>query len=173
MEVVLRTDAAIKCLGAVAAEVPEVVVGAGTVLNASQAELAMDFGAKFIVAPGLDAETVKACQAHDTPVYPGTMTPTEVMAAYNLGLRVVKFFPGSLAGGIAMLKALGSVFRDVRFMPTGGVSAANLGEFLAVPCVLACGGSWMTPAEAIAAGHYDEITRLAAEAVEIARKVRG
>ena len=169
-EVVLRTDDAIKCLGAVAREVPEMIVGAGTVLNASQAELAMEFGAKFIVAPGLDAETVQACEAHSTPIYPGTMTPSEVMEAYNLGLRVVKFFPGSLAGGIPMLKALGSVFRDMRFMPTGGVSAANLADFLAVPSVLACGGSWLTPADAIAAGNYDIITNLASEAVAIARK---
>ena len=172
-EVVLRSDAAIKCLGAVASEVPEMLVGAGTVLNASQAELAMEFGAKFIVSPGLDAETVKACQLHTTPVFPGTMTPTEVMAAYNLGLRVVKFFPGSLAGGIPMLKALGSVFRDVQFMPTGGVSPSNLTEFLSLPSVLACGGSWLTPADVVAAGNYDEITRLAAEAVAIAKKVRG
>ena len=172
-EVVLSTDVAIKCLGAVAAEVPEMIVGAGTVLNASQAELAMEFGARFIVAPGLDAESVRACQAHSTPIYPGTMTPSEVMAAYNLGLRVVKFFPGSLAGGIPMLKALASVFRDMRFIPTGGVSMSNLAEFLAVPSVLACSGSWLTPAEAIKAGDFDEITRLAAEAVTIAKQARG
>ena len=100
------------------------------------------------------------------------MTPSEVMQAYNLGLREVKFFPGSLAGGIPMLKALGSVFREVRFMPTGGVSVSNLADFLALPCVLACGGSWLTPAEVIAEGKFDEVTRLAAEAVAIAKRVR-
>jgi len=172
-EVVFRTDAALECLAAVAAEVPEMVAGAGTVLNAKQAAQAIEAGAKFVVAPGLDEETVRYCQSKSIPVYPGTMTPTEVTRAYNMGLRAVKFFPGSLAGGIPMLKALGSVFREVRFMPTGGVSVSNLADFLAVPSVLACGGSWLTPADAIAAGNYEEITRLAAEAVAIARKVRG
>ena len=172
-EVVFRTDAALECLAAVAAEVPEMVAGAGTVLNAEQAGLAMDAGAKFVVSPGLDEATVRLCRSKSIPVYPGTMTPTEVMAAFNLGLREVKFFPGSLAGGIPMLKALGSVFRGMRFMPTGGVSVDNLAEFLAVPCVLACGGSWLTPAQAVANGDYDEISRLAAEAVAIAKQVRG
>ena len=171
-EVVLRTDAALECLAAVASEVPEVVAGAGTVLNSTQAEQAIDAGAKFVVAPGLDADTVRLCQSRDIPIYPGTMTPSEVMQAYNLGLREVKFFPGSLAGGIPMLKALGSVFREVRFMPTGGVSVSNLADFLALPCVLACGGSWLTPAEVIAEGKFDEVTRLAAEAVAIAKRVR-
>jgi 2-dehydro-3-deoxyphosphogluconate aldolase/(4S)-4-hydroxy-2-oxoglutarate aldolase len=172
-EVVFRTGAALECLAAVASDVPEMVAGAGTILNARQAAQAVEAGAKFIVSPGLDEETVLYCQSRSVPVFPGTITPSEVMRACNLGLREVKFFPGSLAGGIPMLKALGSVFRDVRFMPTGGVSVSNLAEFLAVPCVLACGGSWLTPSAAVAAGNYDEITRLAAEAVAIARKVRG
>jgi 2-dehydro-3-deoxyphosphogluconate aldolase/(4S)-4-hydroxy-2-oxoglutarate aldolase len=172
-EIVFRTDAALQCLSAVAAEVPEMIAGAGTVLNAEQAEQAIAAGAKFVVAPGLDEDTVRLCQSRSIPVYPGTMTPSEVMRARNLGLRAVKFFPASVAGGIPMLKALGSVFRDVRFMPTGGVSVANLAEFLAIPCVLACGGSWLTPAAPIAAGNYDEITELAAQAVAIAKQVRG
>lgn len=171
-EVVFRTDAALECLAAVAAEVPEMIAGAGTVINSRQAEQAIAAGAKFVVAPGLDADTVRLCQSKSIPIYPGTMTPSEVMAAINLGLREVKFFPGSLAGGIPMLKALGSVFRGVRFMPTGGVSIANLSDFLAVPCVLACGGSWLTPASAIAAGNYEEITRLSAEAVAVAKQAR-
>jgi 2-dehydro-3-deoxyphosphogluconate aldolase/(4S)-4-hydroxy-2-oxoglutarate aldolase len=172
-EVVFRTDAALECLRAVAAEVPEMIAGAGTVLNAEMATQAIDAGAKFVVAPGLDKDTVLLCQSRSIPIYPGTMTPSEVMAAVNLGLREVKFFPGSLAGGIPMLKALGSVFRGVRFMPTGGVSVNNLADFLAVPCVLACGGSWLTPKAAIEAGNYDEITKLAEEAVAIARQARG
>jgi 2-dehydro-3-deoxyphosphogluconate aldolase/(4S)-4-hydroxy-2-oxoglutarate aldolase len=101
------------------------------------------------------------------------MTPSEVMAAVNLGLTELKFFPASLAGGIPMLKALASVFRKVRFMPTGGVSVTNLAEFLALPSVIACGGSWLTPADAIKSGNYAEITRLAAEAIAIAKQVRG
>jgi 2-dehydro-3-deoxyphosphogluconate aldolase/(4S)-4-hydroxy-2-oxoglutarate aldolase len=172
-EIVFRTDAALQCLSAVAAEVPEMIAGAGTVLNAEQAEQAIAAGAKFVVSPGLDEDTVRLCQSRSIPVYPGTMTPSEVMRARNMGLRAVKFFPASVAGGIPMLKALGSVFRDVRFMPTGGVSVANLAEFLAIPCVLACGGSWLTPAASIAAGNYDEITELAAQAVAIAEQVRG
>jgi len=171
-EIVFRTDAALECLAAVATEVPEMIAGAGTVLNTTQAQQAIDAGAKFIVCPGLDVETVRLCQSISIPIFPGTMTPSEVMQAWNLGLREVKFFPASLAGGLSMLKALGSVFRGVRFMPTGGVSVTNLAEFLALPCVLACGGSWLTPPSAIAAGNYDEVTRLAAEAVAIARQIK-
>lgn len=173
VEVVFRTDAALECLSAVAAELPQVIAGAGTVLNAKQAEQAIKAGAKFVVSPGLDTDSVKLCQSQAIPIYPGTMTPSEVMAAVNLGLSELKFFPASLAGGIPMLKALASVFRGVRFMPTGGVSIGNLAEFLAVPSVLACGGSWLTPADAIKSGNYAEITRLAAEAVAIAKQVRG
>jgi len=172
-EVVFRTDAALECLAAVASEVPEMVAGAGTVLNTRQAQQAIDAGARFVVSPGLDEDSVRLCQSKSIPIYPGTMTPSEVMRAANLGLTEVKFFPGSLAGGIPMLKALGSVFRGIRFMPTGGVSISNLADFLAVPCVLACGGSWLTPKDAVASGNYDEITRLAAEALAVAKQVRG
>ena len=172
-EVVFRTDAALECLRAVAADVPEMIAGAGTVLNARQAEDAIEAGARFIVSPGLDAETVRLCQQRSIPVYPGIMTPSELMSAYNMGLDVVKFFPASLAGGIPMLKALSSVFRTMRFMPTGGVSIANLAEFLALPSVLACGGSWLTPSSAVQSGDFDTITRLAEEAVALARQVRG
>jgi 2-dehydro-3-deoxyphosphogluconate aldolase/(4S)-4-hydroxy-2-oxoglutarate aldolase len=146
---------------------------AGTVLNEAQAEQAIGAGAKFVVAPGLDPDTVRLCQSKSIPIYPGTMTPSEIMEARSLGLRDVKFFPATLAGGVPMLTALGSVFRDVRFIPTGGVCVANLAEFLAVPCVLACGGSWLTPADAVAAGDYNQITTLAAQAVSIAKRARG
>ena len=105
-------------------------------------------------------------------VFPGTMTPSEVMEARNLGIDVVKLFPASIAGGIPALKALGSVFGDMRFMPTGGVSAGNLADFLALKSVLACGGSWLTPAAPISEGNYDEVTRLAREAITIAAAVR-
>jgi len=106
------------------------------------------------------------------PVMPGVTTPSEVQRAWNLGLRVLKYFPASLAGGIPMLKALGSVFRDVKFIPTGGISAGNLRDYLEVPSVTACGGSWLTPPGAIAGGDYAGITRLAAEAVAIAGRAR-
>jgi 2-dehydro-3-deoxyphosphogluconate aldolase/(4S)-4-hydroxy-2-oxoglutarate aldolase len=172
-EIVLRTDAALECLTAVAEEVPEMIPGAGTVLDSSQAQKAIDAGALFVVSPGLDADSVRLCQSLSIPIYPGTMTPTEVMRAVNLGLTELKFFPGSLAGGIPMLRALGSVFRGVRFMPTGGVSVANLADFLSVPCVLACGGSWLTPEDAVASENFDEITKLATEALTIVKQVRG
>lgn len=172
-EVVFRTDRALECLQAVADEVPELIAGAGTVLSESQALAAIENGAKFIVSPGLDDRVVGAAKEQGVPVYPGTMTPSEVQRAFNLGLDVVKFFPASIAGGVPALKTLGSVFRTMKFMPTGGISAANLAEFLAVPSVLACGGSWLTPPDAVAAGDFDRIAVLAAEAVDIARSARG
>lgn len=172
-EVVFRSDRALECLRAVADGVPEVIAGAGTVLSADQATQAIDNGAKFIVSPGLDVDVVTTCQKAGIPVYPGVYTPSEIQRAYNLGLDVVKFFPASIAGGVKAIKAVAGVFRTMRFMPTGGVSAGNLAEFLAVPSVLACGGSWLTPADAVAAGDYQAITNLAKEAIEIARNARG
>lgn len=168
IEVVMRTPEALKCLAAIAEELPDALVGAGTVLGAGQAGEALTAGAGFIVSPGLNVGVVEAARTGGVPVYPGVITPSEVQTAWNLGLRTLKFFPASLAGGAPMLKALGSVFRDVKFIPTGGVSAANLADFLALDAVLACGGSWLTPAEAIAAGRYEDITALAAEAAAIA-----
>ncbi len=173
VEVVFRTDEALECLQAVADQVPNVIAGAGTVLSAVQAEAALANGAKFIVSPGLDDGVVRTAQERGAPVYPGIMTPGEAQRAFNLGLDIVKFFPASVAGGVPALKALASVFRTLRFMPTGGVSPDNLGDFLAVPAVLACGGSWLTPDDAIRAGDYDKVTTLAREAVAIANRARG
>ena len=173
IEVVLRTSAAVECLGEVVKAVPEAIVGAGTVLSERQAAEVVFAGAQFIVSPGLYAPVVDYAKSARLPVFPGVATASEAQNAWNMGLRSLKFFPGSLAGGPPMLKALGSVFKDVRFMPTGGVSAANLADWLALPMVLACGGSWLTPKSAIAEGNYQLITDLAAEAVAIAKKVRG
>ncbi len=173
VEVVFRTDRALECLKAVADEVPEMIAGAGTVLSASQAEAAFDAGAQFIVSPGLDDGVVAVARERGMPAYPGIVTPGELQHAYNLGLEVVKFFPATIAGGIPALKALSSVFRTMRFMPTGGVSPGNLADFLGVPTVLACGGSWLTPADAIASGNYDKVTALAQEALQIAAQARG
>lgn len=169
IEVVLRTDDALRCLEAVAKAVPQAVVGAGTVLTAGQAEAAIGAGGRFIVSPGLDDAVVSVAMAHGVPVFPGVATATELQRAHNLGLRTVKFFPAGVAGGTAMIKALSSAFRGMKFMPTGGISAANLAEYLALPSVVACGGSWLTPAAAIDNSDYGKITRLAAEAVAIAR----
>lgn len=172
VEVVLRTDEALQCLAAVKAAVPEAVVGAGTVLSAGQAEAAADAGAGFIVSPGLDEGVVAVAEARGLSAFPGIATASEIQRAWNLGLRIVKFFPAGNAGGTGMIRALSAAFRDMRFMPTGGVSAANLAEYLALAPVIACGGSWLTPASAVANCDYSEITRLAAEAVGIARTAR-
>jgi len=171
-EVVLRTDRALECLQAVAEEVPEMVAGAGTVLNSKQAESAVAAGARFIVSPGLDDGVVAVSREHGIPVYPGIVTPSELQRAFNLGLDVVKFFPASIAGGIPALKALSSVFRTMRFMPTGGITPENLADYLGMPAVLACGGSWLTPTAAIAAGDFTQVTALAKEAVHTARQAR-
>jgi 2-dehydro-3-deoxyphosphogluconate aldolase / (4S)-4-hydroxy-2-oxoglutarate aldolase len=169
VEVVLRTDAALECMSAIIAETSGVIVGAGTVLTVDHAKAVTDRGAQFIVSPGLVDDVARFCLEKNMPFYGGTMTAGEVQRAYALGLRTVKFFPAKLAGGVPMLKAFSSVFREMKFMPTGGVSAENLGEFLALPSVVACGGSWLTPAAAIEAGDYDAITKLARDAIEIAR----
>ncbi|MGB5581214.1 MAG: bifunctional 4-hydroxy-2-oxoglutarate aldolase/2-dehydro-3-deoxy-phosphogluconate aldolase [Woeseia sp.] len=172
VEVVFRTDRAIECLKAVADEVPESIAGAGTVLTAKQAEAAIKAGAKFIVSPGLDDGVIAVARKHGVPILPGIVTATELQRAYNLGLEIVKFFPASIAGGIPALKALSSVFRSMRFMPTGGITPDNLADYLAIPAVLACGGSWLTPADAIKSGDYGRITELARQAVEIASRAR-
>lgn len=172
IEVVMRSDDAQKGMKAIIAETEGLIVGAGTVLTLDQAKSVLDSGAQFIVSPGLVDEIALYCLDNEVPIYPGTMTAGEVQRAYALGLREVKFFPASLAGGVPMLKAFSSVFREMRFMPTGGVSPGNLAEFLALPSVLACGGSWLTPAEAVEAGDYAKITDLAREAVSIAKAAR-
>lgn len=169
LEVVLRTDAAFDCLQAISEVFPEVEVGAGTVLSQGHAEKAIAHGATFIVSPGLHESVVRVAQDNRLPVLPGIATATELQQAWNMGLRTVKFFPAGLSGGPKMLKALSSVFRDVSFMPTGGVSADNLSEFLEVPSVVACGGSWLTPADSVAAGDFKSIAQLAKEALTIAQ----
>ncbi|MGI9272747.1 MAG: bifunctional 4-hydroxy-2-oxoglutarate aldolase/2-dehydro-3-deoxy-phosphogluconate aldolase [Woeseiaceae bacterium] len=173
IEVTMRTAAAPEAIAAIAEQVPEAIVGAGTVLSTQQATDIVAAGAKFIVSPGLHEDVVTVANALNVPIFPGVATATELQQAWNLGLRVLKFFPAQQAGGIPMIKALASVFRDVMFMPTGGVSPANLHEYLEEPAVLACGGSWLTPAAAIADGDFDRIATLASEALALAMKVRG
>jgi 2-dehydro-3-deoxyphosphogluconate aldolase/(4S)-4-hydroxy-2-oxoglutarate aldolase len=168
LEVVLRTDAALDCLEAIAKEFPKAHVGAGTVFNAAQSEEVIRRGATFIVSPGLDEPSVEVAQSKNIPILPGVATPSELMRAYNMGLRTVKLFPASVVGGPKMIKALASVARDVGFMPTGGVNPQNLSEYLAVPAVLACGGSWLTPKAEIEAGDFAAITKLAKDAIAIA-----
>ncbi len=173
VEVVLRTRRALQCLAAIGKACPEAIVGAGTVLTGEQARAAIDAGARFIVSPGLDESVITVANAQDVPVFPGVATASEVQHAWNLRLRLVKVFPAGIAGGPALLKALSSAFREMKFMPTGGVSAKNLAQYLAIPSVFACGGSWLTPADAVAAGDFEMISKLANEAVKIARASRG
>lgn len=171
-EITLRTAAGLPSIEEVAKRFPDAQTGAGTVLNKAQAEQAIDAGSRYIVSPGWDNGVVETAQAAGIPVVPGVATAGEVQRAYNHGLRLLKLFPAGIAGGIPMLKALSSVFSDIGFVPTGGVSAKNLQDFLAVPNVRAVGGSWLTPAAAIADGRFEEITRLANEARKIAAEVR-
>ena len=173
VEVVQRTAHSLECLAAIAAELPELLTGAGTVLSATQAELCIASGARFIVSPGLDDGVVAAARDNDVDIFPGIMTPSELQHAHNLGIDTVKFFPAATAGGVAALQALASVFRAMRFIPTGGISASNLAAYFSLPAVLACGGSWLTPADAVSRGDFDHITALATEALSIARRARG
>ena len=165
-EITFRTAAGEEAIRRITAEVPELLVGAGTVLNVTQAQRALDAGAKFIVSPGLDAETVQFCQKNDMPVFPGCATPTEMQAAINLGLTYLKFFPAEQAGGLAYLKAVSAAYPMLRFMPTGGIGPKNLREYLAFEKIFACGGSWMCPKDLISAGKWEDITQLCKEARE-------
>lgn len=171
-EVTLRTPEALDCLR-VLAEDPDLLVGAGTVLRASQVEQALRAGARYIVSPGFSPAVVAECAQAGIPVLPGVATATEIQAALEVGLEVVKFFPAEAAGGVRTLAALAAPFRDVRFVPTGGIAAADLASYLALPCVLAVGGSWLVSARLLAGGRYAEITELTAAAVADVRHARG
>ncbi len=164
MEITFRTAAAPDSIRAVSAECPDMLVGAGTVITLEQCKTAIECGAKFIVAPGFDAEVVAYCVEHDVPVTPGCVTPTEIMAAMKLGLKVIKFFPANVYGGLGAMKALSAPFGSIKFIPTGGVNTANIGEYISAPFVHAVGGSWVCPKADIAAGNFDKITKLCADA---------
>lgn len=172
IEVTMRTQAAALAIESIAKHVPKAVVGAGTVLDLEQLAIARDSGAQFMVSPGLNRPVVEESQALNLPIFPGIATATELQAALGMGLEVVKFFPAELVGGAAMLKAFGSVFKNVRFMPTGGVTPANLADYLSLPSVSACGGSWLAPSELLATGDFAGISKLAAQAREIATITR-
>ena len=167
-EITFRTAAAGEAIAAIAAAIPEMYVGAGTLLNVAQAQTALAAGAKFLVAPGFDREVVSFALSRQVPMLPGVSTPTEIGAALSVGLSVVKLFPAEALGGPAYLKAVSAPFRNVRFVPTGGIAANNLAAWLAVAQVVACGGSWIVKRELIDAGQFDTIRGLAAEALAIA-----
>lgn len=164
MEITFRTAAAADSIKAVAQECPDMVVGAGTVINLEQCKLAVECGAKFIVSPGYDEETVAWCCDNGIPVTPGCVTPTEIMMALKHGLKVLKFFPANVYGGLSAIKSLAGPFGGVKFIPTGGVNAQNLAEFISSPYIHAVGGSWICPKADIAAGNFDKITALCKEA---------
>ena len=164
MEITFRTAAAADSIKAVAQECPDMVVGAGTVINLEQCKLAVECGAKFIVSPGYDEETVAWCCDNGIPVTPGCVTPTEIMMALKHGLKVLKFFPANVYGGLSAIKSLAGPFGGVKFIPTGGVNAQNLAEFISAPYIHAVGGSWICPKADIAAGNFDKITALCKEA---------
>ena len=164
MEITFRTACAPEAIKAVADNCPEVCVGAGTIINVEQAKLAVQMGAKFIVSPGFSDEVVGWCVENGIPVAPGCVTPTEITAAVNMGLKVVKFFPANVYGGLNAMKNLSAPFVGVKFMPTGGVNAQNLREYIDAPFIHAVGGSWVCPKADIAAGNFEKITQLCAEA---------
>ena len=172
MEITFRTACAADCIEIISKEVPDMTVGAGTVLNVAQAKLAVEKGAEFIVSPGLDEETVKWALENNIPVVPGCVTPTEIMKAVSLGLNVVKFFPADVYGGIKAVKALAAPFGQVKFLPTGGVSEANLKDFIENKSVAAVGGSWVCKKDDIANHDWDKISALSANAVKIIKETR-
>jgi len=168
-EITFRTGNAAEALRRIATECPDVLVGAGTVLDPDQAAWARSAGASFMVSPGMNPRVVDYCTSHGIPVIPGVCTPTEIEAARERGLHVLKFFPAEAMGGQAFLKAVSAPYRDVKFIPTGGISASNLEGYLSLKNVLACGGSWMAPSEWIAEGKFDRIRDEAAKAAAIGR----
>ena len=175
LEVTFRTQAAAGAIAAIRREVPEAVVGAGTLLTVEQLKAAKAAGAVFGVAPGFDPVVMAAAKAADLPFCPGVATASELSQALTAGCKMVKFFPAEAAGGVKMIKNLLGAFRftGVKFMPTGGVNLSNVGDYLAVPEIVCCGGTWIVPKDALAAGDWAAIEKLAADAAALVRKVRG
>ena len=169
MEITFRTACAPEAIKAVAENCPEVLVGAGTIVNLEQCKLAVEMGAKFIVSPGFSDEVVGWCVENGIPVAPGCVTPTEIMAALKHGLKMVKFFPANVYGGLNAMKNLSAPFVGLKFLPTGGVNNGNIKEFIDTPFIHAVGGSWVCPKADIAAGNWDKITELCKSAHKAAK----
>lgn len=164
-EVTFRTAAAEESIRIMSEKYPKMLVGAGTVLTTEQVDRAVNAGAKFIVSPGLNPEVVKYCVERNIPVTPGTCNPSDIETALSLGLDVVKFFPAEAAGGLAMIKAMAAPYVNMKFMPTGGINAKNINEYLAFDKIIACGGSWMVNKALVNAGEFDKIREMTTEAV--------
>ncbi|CAK4074870.1 bifunctional 4-hydroxy-2-oxoglutarate aldolase/2-dehydro-3-deoxy-phosphogluconate aldolase [Vibrio sp. 16] len=165
-EVTFRTEAAADAIKAMSEAYPEMCVGAGTVLNAQQVDQAKAAGSEFVVAPGLNPNTVRYCQEVGMPIVPGVNNPSQVEQALELGLNFLKFFPAEASGGVAMVKSLLAPYVDVSLMPTGGIGKGNVNDYLAIDRVVCCGGTWMVAPSLIENEQWDEIAKLVREAVE-------
>lgn len=164
-EITFRTSAAEESIRLMRSAYPDMLIGAGTVLTTEQVELAIAAGATFIVSPGFNPKIVRYCVERNIPIIPGCTNPSDIEAAIELGLNVVKFFPAEASGGLAMIKAIAAPYGNIKFMPTGGISAKNLNSYLDFPRIIACGGSWMVSEELMKAGEFDKITVLTKEAI--------
>ena len=169
MEITFRTACAPECIKAVAENCPDVLVGAGTIVNVEQAKLAVEMGAKFIVSPGFSDEVVGWCVENGIAVAPGCVTPTEIMGAMKHGLKLIKFFPANVYGGLNAMKNLAGPLTGIKFLPTGGVNTANIKEYVDAPFIHAVGGSWVCPKADIAAGNWEKITQLCLDARKAAK----
>ncbi len=172
-EVTFRTEAAAECIRIMTEKYPEMLVGAGTVLSVKQVEEAVSAGAKFIVSPGFDAEVVDYCIEKKIPVLPGVATPSEALQGIKRGLSVLKFFPAEQAGGLSMIKAMAAPYTGLRFMPTGGINADNLPEYLKYDKIACCGGSFMVKASLVESGDFEKIREMTAQAVKLVKEIRG
>ena len=173
MEITFRTAAARDSIANVAREVPEMIVGAGTVINVEQLHAAVEAGAKFIVSPGSDADIIKEAMKLDVAVTPGVVTPSEIMLGLRLGVKVFKFFPAESFGGLKTIKALCGPFPQIRIIPTGGISQANVADYFRNPKIVAVGGSWMCTKDMISAGDFDAITEKSRAATDLFKEIRG
>ncbi len=173
MEITFRTAAAQASIARVTAEVPEMKVGAGTVVTVQQARDAVAAGAKFLVSPGSDADIIREAAALNTPIVPGVVTPSEIMLGLKLGVKVFKFFPAESYGGLKTIKALSGPFPQIKFIPTGGINQENAGEYFKNPKIQAVGGSWMVSAKMIEAGEFDAIAEKSAAATALFQQLRG
>lgn len=171
-EVTFRTSCASDVIKKIAKDCPNMIVGAGTIINVDQAKQAIDSGAKFIVSPGFSKDVVEYCQSQNVPVIPGCITPSEIMQAINCGLNVIKFFPAKEFGGLSTMKSLSGPFGQIRFMPTGGINLENLREFISAKFIVACGGTYMVKDELINNDNYEEITKLSKQSIEIIKETR-
>lgn len=171
-EVTFRTEAAEESIRIMTAQYPKMLVGAGTVVSTEQVERAVKAGAKFIVSPGFDGEVVDYCIEKNIPVFPGCVTPSEIMQAVKRNLKIVKFFPAEQYGGVDAIKALAAPYAGIKFMPTGGINIKNLENYLSCDKIVACGGSWMVKGDLVSAGKFDEIEKMTKDAAELVKRIR-